>query len=53
MALLEIRNLAVEFATARGAFRAVDGVDVTRRADEVARASSANPAPARACRCSR
>ncbi|MCW3475341.1 ABC transporter ATP-binding protein [Limobrevibacterium gyesilva] len=29
MALLEIRNLAVEFATARGRFRAVDGVDVT------------------------
>lgn len=27
--LLEIRNLAVEFATARGRFRAVDGVDVT------------------------
>ena len=29
MALLEIRNLAVEFATARGRFRAVDGVDMT------------------------
>ncbi|MDF2231742.1 ABC transporter ATP-binding protein [Albimonas sp. CAU 1670] len=29
MALLEIRNLSVEFATAGGAFRAVDGVDVT------------------------
>ena len=29
MALLEIRNLAVEFGTARGRFRAVDGVDVT------------------------
>jgi len=29
MPLLEIRNLAVEFATARGRFRAVDGVDVT------------------------
>ena len=29
MHLLEIRNLAVEFATARGRFRAVDGVDVT------------------------
>ena len=29
MHLLEIRNLAVDFATARGRFRAVDGVDVT------------------------
>jgi dipeptide transport system ATP-binding protein len=29
MALLEIRNLAVEFNTTRGRFRAVDGVDVT------------------------
>jgi dipeptide transport system ATP-binding protein len=29
MALLEIRNLTVEFATASGSFRAVDGVDVT------------------------
>ena len=29
MALLEIRNLAVEFATARGVFRAVDGLDLT------------------------
>ncbi|MBK5934377.1 dipeptide transport system ATP-binding protein [Rhodovulum imhoffii] len=29
MSLLEIRNLSVEFATASGAFRAVDGVDVT------------------------
>ncbi len=29
MALLEIRNLVVEFGTARGRFRAVDGVDVT------------------------
>ena len=28
MPLLEIRNLAVEFATARGRFRAVDGVDM-------------------------
>ena len=28
MALLEIRNLAVEFQTARGPFRAVDGVDM-------------------------
>jgi dipeptide transport system ATP-binding protein len=29
MALLEIRNLTVEFATSSGAFRAVDAVDVT------------------------
>ena len=29
MALLEIRNLSVEFQTARGPFRAVDGVDIT------------------------
>jgi len=29
MALLEIRNLAVEFQTRRGAFRAVDGLDLT------------------------
>ena len=29
MALLSIRNLTVEFATAGGPFRAVDGVDVT------------------------
>jgi len=28
MPLLEVRNLAVEFATTRGRFRAVDGVDV-------------------------
>jgi dipeptide transport system ATP-binding protein len=35
MALLEIRNLAVEFATARGRFRAVDGVDVTIDAGEI------------------
>jgi dipeptide transport system ATP-binding protein len=35
MHLLEIRNLAVEFATARGRFRAVDGVDVTLDAREV------------------
>ena len=33
--LLEIRNLAVEFATARGRFRAVDGVDVTVEAGEI------------------
>ena len=29
MALLEIRNLTVEFGTRRGVFRAVDGVDMT------------------------
>ncbi|MFV0293127.1 MAG: ABC transporter ATP-binding protein [Paracoccus sp. (in: a-proteobacteria)] len=29
MALLEIRNLSVEFATSSGMFRAVDGVDIT------------------------
>lgn len=29
MSLLNIRNLTVEFATASGAFRAVDGVDLT------------------------
>ncbi len=29
MALLEVRNLAVEFTSSRGRFRAVDGVDVT------------------------
>ena len=29
MPLLEIRNLAVEFTTARGVFRAVDGLDLT------------------------
>jgi dipeptide transport system ATP-binding protein len=35
MALLEIRNLAVEFATGRGRFRAVDGVDMDAEAGEV------------------
>ena len=35
MALLEIRNLAVEFATARGRFRAVDGVDLTMDEGEI------------------
>ena len=35
MALLEIRNLVVEFPTARGRFRAVDGVDVSIDASEV------------------
>jgi len=29
MSLLEIRNLSVEFETAKGAFRAVDGVDLS------------------------
>jgi dipeptide transport system ATP-binding protein len=29
MALVEIRNLAVEFQTHRGPFRAVDGIDIT------------------------
>ncbi len=29
MALLEIHNLSVEFQTARGPFRAVDGIDIT------------------------
>jgi dipeptide transport system ATP-binding protein len=29
MALVEIRNLAVEFQTHRGTFRAVDGIDIT------------------------
>ena len=29
MSLLSIRNLSVEFATASGQFRAVDGVDLT------------------------
>jgi dipeptide transport system ATP-binding protein len=33
--LLEIRNLAVEFATAGGRFRAVDGLDLTVEAGEV------------------
>jgi len=35
MSLLEIRNLAVEFATGRGRFRAVDGVDVTVEEGEI------------------
>ncbi len=35
MALLEIRNLSVEFATASGAFRAVDAVDLSVDAGEV------------------
>jgi dipeptide transport system ATP-binding protein len=34
-ALLEMRNLSVAFATARGTFRAVDGVDVVLDAGEV------------------
>ncbi len=35
MPLLEIRNLTVEFATARGTFRAVDGVDVVVEEGEI------------------
>lgn len=35
MALLEIRNLRVEFDTARGPFKALDGVDYTVEAGEV------------------
>ncbi|SMC96920.1 ABC transporter ATP-binding protein [Primorskyibacter flagellatus] len=35
MALLNIRNLSVEFATGGGSFRAVDGVDVTVEGGEV------------------
>ncbi len=35
MALLELRNLSVEFATARGRFRAVEGVDLTVAEGEV------------------
>jgi len=35
MPLLEIRNLAVEFQTHRGPFRAVDGVDLTLEAGEL------------------
>jgi dipeptide transport system ATP-binding protein len=35
MALLEIRNLTVEFLTAGGAFRAVDGVDQSVDAGEI------------------
>ncbi len=35
MPLLDIRNLAVEFATARGRFRAVDGVDVSVEPGEI------------------
>ncbi len=35
MALLEIRNLTVEFQTAQGPFRAVDGVDMTVDQGEV------------------
>ena len=35
MSLLEIRNLEVEFATARGRFRAVEGVDIEVDAGEV------------------
>ena len=35
MALLEIRNLSVAFATRNGPFRAVNGVDLTVDRDEV------------------
>ena len=35
MTLLEVRNLAVDFATRTGRFRAVDGVDLTIDAGEV------------------
>jgi dipeptide transport system ATP-binding protein len=35
MALLEIRNLSVEFATRAGSFRAVDGIDLTVDEGEV------------------
>jgi dipeptide transport system ATP-binding protein len=35
MPLLEIRNLSVSFATRSGAFKAVDGVDLTIEANEV------------------
>jgi dipeptide transport system ATP-binding protein len=35
MPLLEIRNLSVEFATARGVFRAVDGLDMTLDQGEI------------------
>ena len=35
MPLLEVRNLSVSFPTRRGAFTAVDGVDVTVDRDEV------------------
>lgn len=35
MSLLEIRNLSVDFASASGSFRAVDGVDVTVDAGDV------------------
>ncbi len=35
MALLDIRNLSVSFATRSGLFKAVDGVDLTMEQDEV------------------
>src|SRR5262249_58251580 len=35
MAVLEIRNLSVEFQTRRGGFRAVEGVDMTLDAGEI------------------
>ena len=47
MGLLEIRNLSVEFATAAGPFRAVDGIDLDVAEGEVL-GVSASPARARA-----
>ena len=35
MSLIEIRNLSVEFPTARGVFRAVDGIDMTVEDGEI------------------
>ena len=35
MPLLEIRNLSVEFQTHRGAFRAVEGIDMTLESGEM------------------
>jgi len=35
MALLEIRNLSVEFQTAQGPFRAVDGIDLSLEESEI------------------
>jgi dipeptide transport system ATP-binding protein len=47
MALLEIRNLSVEFQTHRGPFRAVDGIDLTIDKGELLGVVG-DPAPARA-----
>ncbi len=49
-ALLEVRGLSVAFDTAAGRFNAVEDVDLTVRPARCC-ASSASPAPARACRC--